>query len=129
MQNASKILCLTMLLTLPHLNACAHESKEENIILGTWARSKAECASPELNFTETKLDVHIDADGAPVAFQYKNISYVQSPKRILIHLGTQHPYSKTSDKNTLIFEIVDNDTIALQLLKIKNPPFFRCTSK
>jgi hypothetical protein len=129
MPNASKTLCFTMLLTLPYLSACAQESKKENIILGEWARSKAECTRPELKFTETQLDIHIDADGAPVAFEYKNIGYVQSPLRILVQLHARHPYSKTLDKNTLLFEIKNNNSISMQHLKIKNTEFVRCPTK
>lgn len=129
MPNASKILCFTILLTLPHLNTCAQESVEENIILGEWARNKTECTRPELKFTETQLDIHINADGAPVTFEYKNIDYVQSPQHILVQLHARHPYSKTLDKNTLLFEIKNNDSILMQRLKIKNTEFVRCPTK
>lgn len=129
MSNASNRLCLTILLTLPYLSACAQEPRTENVILGEWARSKAECARPELTFTATQLDIHIDADGAPVAFEYKNVGYVANPPRVLVQLGARHPYSKTPDKNALLFEILDNNTISMQHLKIKNAQFVRCPTK
>jgi len=111
------------------LNACAQESKKDNIILGEWARSKAECARPELNFSDTQLNIHIDADGAPTVFEYKNIGYVHSPQGVLVQLNARHPYTKTPDKNALLFEIKDKDTILMQHLKIKSTQFVRCPAK
>ncbi len=129
MLNAKKTLCLIVLVALPYLNACADEPRPENIILGQWARSQAECAQPELSFSQTRLAVRIDADGAPTAFEYQNIAYVQSSGEVKVQLSARHPYSKTPEKNALSFKIEDNNTISMQHLRIKNAQFIRCQTK
>jgi len=107
----------------------AQESRKDNVVLGEWARSGVECRHPELKFTKTQLNISVDVDGASTAYGYSNVRYVLNSQGVLVRLNEQHPYSKTSDKETLLFKVVNQDTIALQLLKNKTTQFVRCANQ
>ena len=126
MSSYKKSIWWAILLVLPAMMACAQESPKENIVLGEWATSVAECKRPELKFADTQLDISVDADGVPTSFKYSNIRYVVDSQDLLVQLNERHPYSKTSDKEALRFKIVSHDTILLELLKNKTTQFGRC---
>lgn len=119
---------LGMLLALACTAACAKELSQQNIAIGTWARTQSECSKPELKITETQLNISIDADGTPTSFNYPNVNYSVNSQDITIRLNSRHPYSKTADKESLHFKIIDKNTISLQQLKNKQTQFVRCSN-
>lgn len=106
------------------MNAWA--ATNDHFMIGAWARNRADCAQPELTFSEHRLDIAMDADGQPIRFIYPDLTYRLSARTILVKLGKPHPYSKTADKDALEFKQLTTDVVEMQKSKGKNTKFFRC---
>lgn len=127
MLNSGRISCAATLLLFAASAPCAQAHASEEFLIGAWARSQPECARPELTFSKTRLDIVIDADGQATSFAFPAIRYQLLSEQIAVSLGRRHPYSKTQDKQALLFNTVNHDTIALRKTKGGNTQFIRCS--
>jgi hypothetical protein len=95
-------------------------------LFGNWSRDPHSCKRPELSFAANRLTIQIDADGEPIKFTYTPISYSRSDKTITARLGKQHPYGHTQSKDSISFEIIDQDSLKIESTKFEPIKFTRC---
>jgi hypothetical protein len=141
-QNMTKItgLCVTFILfaatfcaakaptnTSPGSTQKQDSSQSDTATLfGNWSRDPHSCKRPELSFAANRLTIQIDADGEPIKFTYTPISYSRSDKTITARLGKQHPYGHTQSKDSISFEIIDQDSLKIESTKFEPIKFTRC---
>lgn len=106
--------------------ANAEASRYQGSLLGSWARTSAECKRPELQAEQAKFSIHMDADGKPTNFEYKSAHYETSEQGVNVKLGSRHPYGKTPSKEALFFKVLTKDLIALQQKNNRSTQFIRC---
>jgi hypothetical protein len=99
---------------------------EAESILGSWARSRAECIRPEFVFEATTASIQTDADGKLLRLVYEAVRYTQDESgHTTVELGKQHPYGKTTSPTALSFKGVSPNEIGL-VQSERLVPFHRC---
>lgn len=103
----------------------------DNFLLGTWARSAAECKKPEFNFSANTLVIKTDGDGTPIRFVYKDVRYATTGTGATLSLRSKdfHPYEHTAKNDQL--EFIRNDANHVEIVRTKfgNVPLVRCNKK
>ncbi len=129
------LLMLTLLGATATLEACADgvpaPEASENFLLGSWARSAAECKRPEFNFTATTWVIKTDGDGSPVEFVHKNVHYEVDEGRAKVTLSGKefHPYNHTAREDQLEFIRKDATHVEIVRTKFGNVALVRCEIK
>lgn len=113
-------------LTFACVVLCTQACAESGEIIGKWARNDSECVRPELVFNSTTARIQIDADGAPIAFDYSKVSYKENDHEVVVELFKNHPYGKTASKTSLNFELNKDGTISMLRAKNRKDSFVRC---
>lgn len=117
------------------LEACADgapaSEANENFLVGSWARSAAECKRPEFNFTATTWVINTDGDGTPIQFVHKNVHYEVNEDRAKVTLSGKefHPYDHTARDDQLEFIRKDATHVEIIRTKFGNVALVRCDIK